>query len=157
LLYVGGFQERREPVDLSEQRPLPYPRGLTGRPTAPRPQSMLKSVDTVGSMWWYQRLSYVGSRSMPVREQSRNTRISPDRASVSGSSISSSSTHEDASASEIVDSTNLGMYGVVSLASCRAVPKPAHVATVKSCNNTLCSGVILRCCVSFSSKFELVM
>jgi hypothetical protein len=93
---------------------------------------------------------------MPVREQSPNAEISLDRASVSGS-ISGSSIRKDASANEIVDSTNLGMYGVVSLASCRAVPKPAHVATVKSCNNTLCSGVILRCCVSFSSKFELVM
>jgi hypothetical protein len=83
---------------------------------------------------------------MPVREQSPNAEISLDRASVSGS-ISGSSIRKDASASEIVDSTNLGMYGVVSLASCRAVPNPADfekdVATFENCKNALCSGALL--------------
>jgi hypothetical protein len=83
---------------------------------------------------------------MSVREQSPNTKISPDRVSVSGS-ISGSSIHRDASASGIVDSTNLGMYGVVSLGSCRAVPSPADfekdVATFENCNNALSCGALL--------------
>lgn len=82
---------------------------------------------------------------MPARERSPNTRVSPDRISASVS-ISCSSIHKYVSASEIVDTTNLGVNGVVSLASCKAVPDPADlekdVAIFKNCNNASCSGTL---------------
>jgi hypothetical protein len=57
------------------------------------PQSMSKFVDEVGSVWWYQQLSYVESRSIPVRGHFQDTSISLDQPPVSGSISSSGISH----------------------------------------------------------------